>query len=99
TGLEYAFTKAPRNKCSLAMPVFLFTSAVSTALGEALVSLSTDPLLVWNYGSTGMGVLSMVAGILFWLAVRNLEAKEDKLNMIGWGGGGRMCTLRRPDLE
>ncbi|KAJ7445590.1 hypothetical protein FB451DRAFT_1412621 [Mycena latifolia] len=65
TGLEYAFTKAPRNKRSLVMSVFLLTSAMSTALGEAFASLSTDPLLVWNYSSTGMGVLSMVAGILF----------------------------------
>ncbi|KAJ7494938.1 hypothetical protein FB451DRAFT_1212907 [Mycena latifolia] len=65
TGLEYAFTTAPRNKRSLVMSVFLFTSSMSTALGEAFVSLSTDLLLVWSYGSTGMGVLSMVAGILF----------------------------------
>jgi len=37
TGLEYAFTKAPKNMRSLVMAVFLFTSAVSSALGEAFV--------------------------------------------------------------
>ncbi|KAJ7662520.1 POT family-domain-containing protein [Mycena polygramma] len=83
TGLEYAFTKAPKNMRSLVMSVFLFMSALASALGEAFVSLSTDPLLVWNYGS--MGVLSMVAGILFWISVRNLDAKEDELNAIGEG--------------
>jgi proton-dependent oligopeptide transporter, POT family len=46
TGLEYAFTKGPKNMRSLVMAVFLFTSAISSALGEAFVSLSTDPLLV-----------------------------------------------------
>ncbi|KAJ6549939.1 oligopeptide transporter [Mycena capillaripes] len=83
TGLEYAFTKAPKNMRSLVMSVFLFMSALASALGEAFVSLSTDPLLVWNYGS--MGVLSMVAGILFWITVRNLDAKEDELNNIPEG--------------
>ncbi len=28
----------------------LFMSAISAAIGEAFVSLSADPLLVWNYG-------------------------------------------------
>jgi POT family proton-dependent oligopeptide transporter len=35
TGLEYAFTKAPKNMRSLVMAVFLFTSAISSAIGEA----------------------------------------------------------------
>jgi POT family proton-dependent oligopeptide transporter len=35
TGLEYAFTKAPRNMKSLVMAMFLFTSAISSAIGEA----------------------------------------------------------------
>ncbi|KAG6844281.1 peptide transporter ptr2 [Tephrocybe sp. NHM501043] len=37
TGLEYAFTKAPVNMRSLVMSVFLFTSAISAAIGEAFV--------------------------------------------------------------
>jgi hypothetical protein len=37
TGLEYAFTKAPKNMRSLVMSVFLFMSAISSALGEAFV--------------------------------------------------------------
>jgi len=36
TGLEYAFTKAPSNMKSLVMAMFLFTSAVASAIGEAL---------------------------------------------------------------
>ena len=35
TGLEYAFTKAPKNMRSLVMAVFLFTTAISSAIGEA----------------------------------------------------------------
>ncbi|KAF8174087.1 peptide transporter PTR2A [Pholiota molesta] len=83
TGLEYAFTKAPKNMRSLVMSVFLFMSALSSALGEAFVSLSADPLLVWNYGV--MAVLAGVSGILFWWSVRDLDAKEDELNNLAEG--------------
>ncbi|KAF8882515.1 peptide transporter PTR2A [Gymnopilus junonius] len=83
TGLEYAFTKAPKNMRSLVMGFFLFMSALSSALGEAFVSLSADPLLVWNYGV--MGVLAFLTGIIFWFSVRDLDAKEDELNNLAVG--------------
>ncbi|KAJ7436054.1 PTR2-domain-containing protein [Mycena galericulata] len=83
TGLEYAFTKAPKNMRSLVMSVFLFMTAISSALSEAFVSLSADPLLVWNYGV--MAVLAAVAAVLVWLSVRKLDAKEDELNNLAEG--------------
>jgi POT family proton-dependent oligopeptide transporter len=83
TGLEYAFTKAPKNMRSLVMSVFLFMTAISSALGEAFVSLSADPLLVWNYGV--MAVLALITGVVFWLSVRDLDAKEDELNNLTEG--------------
>jgi len=83
TGLEYAFTKAPKNMRSLVMSAFLFMSAIASAIGEAFVSLSADPLLVWNYGA--MAVISFCAGIGFWLQYRHLDRREDVLNAIGEG--------------
>ncbi|KAI0330301.1 oligopeptide transporter [Cubamyces sp. BRFM 1775] len=83
TGLEYAFTKAPKNMRSLVMSVFLFMSAISSAIGEAFVSLSTDPLLVWNYGV--MAVLAFIAGCIFWFQYRELDRQEDALNDISEG--------------
>jgi len=44
TGLEYAFTKAPKNMRSLVMAVFLFMLAISSAIGEAFVCMSS-PIL------------------------------------------------------
>jgi len=86
TGLEYAFTKAPTNMRSLVMSVFLFMSALSAAIGEAFVSLSADPLLVWNYGT--MGVAAGIAGVLFWLSVMKLDGQEDELNRLKEGHVG-----------
>ncbi|KAI0371994.1 oligopeptide transporter [Pilatotrama ljubarskyi] len=83
TGLEYAFTKAPKNMRSLVMSVFLFMSAIAAALGEAFVALSADPLLVWNYAV--MGVLAFIAGCIFWFQYRELDAQEDQLNLLDEG--------------
>jgi len=83
TGLEYAFTKAPKTMRSLVMGVFLFTNAVAAAIGEAFTALSTDPLLVWNYGA--MGCIAGIGGIMFWWSFRKLDTEEDKLNNLATG--------------
>jgi len=80
TGLEYAFSKAPKNMRSLVMSFFLFQSALAAALGQAFNPLVADPLLVWNYGV--MAVLSFIGGVLFWLSFRKLDKAEDELNTI-----------------
>lgn len=80
TGLEFAFTKAPKNMRSLVTSYFHFMSAFSNALGQAFVSLSEDPLLVWNY--TTVAILAFCGGILFWLHQRKTDQKEDILNML-----------------
>lgn len=78
TKLEYAYTKAPKNMRSTVQAIALFTSAVSSALGQALTGLSEDPLLVWNYGS--VAVLAFLGGIGFYLTFRKADKAEDALN-------------------
>lgn len=78
TRLEYAYTKAPKNMRSTVQAIALFTSAISSALGQALTALSDDPLLVWNYGS--VAVLAFIGGIGFWMTFRQADRDEDELN-------------------
>ncbi|PGH02772.1 hypothetical protein AJ79_07537 [Helicocarpus griseus UAMH5409] len=80
TGLEYSYTKAPENMRGLVFGFYHFTSAVSSAIGQAFVSLSEDPLLVWNY--TVVAIISFCGGVVFWLTFRSLDAKEEQMNMI-----------------
>ena len=80
TGLEFAFTKAPKNMRSLVTSYWHFMSAFSNALGQALVSLAEDPLLVWNYAV--VAILAFVGGILFWFHQRPTDKQEDALNML-----------------
>lgn len=78
TKLEYAYTKAPVNMRSTIQAIALSTSAFSAAIGQALVGLSEDPLLVWNYGS--VAVVAMCGGIGFYLTFRKADREEDALN-------------------
>jgi proton-dependent oligopeptide transporter, POT family len=94
TGLEYAFSKAPKNMRSFVTAFFLFMSAISAALGEGFNALALDPLLVWNYGSAA--VLSFIGGIAFWMTFRQLDAMEDELNELP---AGHANTRQQVDEE
>ncbi|KAL2869436.1 putative MFS peptide transporter [Aspergillus lucknowensis] len=80
TSLEYAFTKAPKNMRSLVQAVALFMNAISAAIGQALVGLSNDPLLVWNYAV--VAILAFVGAIGFWATNFRLDRQEDELNTL-----------------
>ena len=62
------------------MAINLLMNAFSSALAQALVSLSEDPLLVWNY--TVVSILAFIGGIGFWLCFSGIDRDEDKWNMI-----------------
>jgi POT family proton-dependent oligopeptide transporter len=80
TSLEYAFTKAPRNMRSLVQAVALVMNAFSSAIGQALVGLSVDPLLVWNYAL--VAILAFIGAAGFWLTNYKTDREEDQLNML-----------------
>ncbi|KAK8101811.1 peptide transporter ptr2 [Apiospora kogelbergensis] len=80
TGLEYAFTKAPRNMRALVTAVFWFAQAISSAIAQAFVPLAKDPLLVWLY--TTISVIAAVGGVGFWYTFRALDAEEEALNAL-----------------
>lgn len=63
--------------------LFWFAQAFSSAIGQAFVALSEDPLLVWLY--TTIAIISAFGGIGFWFTFAKLDAEEDTLNAIGEG--------------
>ncbi|KAH8601630.1 putative peptide transporter ptr2 [Bisporella sp. PMI_857] len=83
TALEYAYTKAPTSMRSTVTAIALFMSAISAAVAQALVALSEDPLLVWNYAA--VAVVSALGGIWFWLSNRSIDREEDTLNNLSLG--------------
>lgn len=49
TRYEVAYMRAPARMKSLVMALCLFSSAISSALTEALAAVLVDPYLIWPY--------------------------------------------------
>ncbi|KAI0104689.1 POT family protein [Nemania sp. FL0031] len=80
TGLEYAFTKAPKNMRGFITGIFWFAQAFSAAIAQAFVPLSTDPLLVWLY--TTVAIIAALGGLLFHFVFMKLDKEEEALNAL-----------------
>lgn len=78
TGLEYAYTKAPASMKSFIMSMYLFTTALGSALALALTPVSVDPKLTWMY--TGLAAATFITGVGFWFIFRQYNVSEDKMN-------------------
>ncbi|KAG5655920.1 hypothetical protein KAF25_000840 [Fusarium avenaceum] len=94
TSLEYAFSKAPKNMRSMVQAVALFMTSFSAALGQALVGLAADPLLVWNYAV--VAILAVIAGTCFWFQFKDLDIHEDDLNALPEGHAGATVDEESP---
>jgi POT family proton-dependent oligopeptide transporter len=83
TGLEYAFSKAPKNMRSFVTGMFWFTHAFSSAIAQAFVPLAGDPLLVWLYMS--IAILTFFGWVGFAWTFRSLDKENDKLDKLPEG--------------
>ena len=65
TGLELAFTQAPKSLRSFVSSLFWVTIGVAAAICIGLAPVSQDPYMVWTYAS--LGIVGFVAGAVFWV--------------------------------
>lgn len=79
TGYELAYTRSPPHMKGLVMALFLFTSAILAAIGEALTPVLLDPHLIWPFA--GIAIATVVCGLLFLYQFRNLhkEMEEERI--------------------
>lgn len=78
TGLEYAYTKAPPSMKSFVQSLYLFTSAIGSALNEALVPATGDPDILWMY--TGIAVASVITAGVFYGTFQHYDKQEREMN-------------------
>lgn len=78
TGLEYAYTKAPPSMKSFVQSLYLFTSAIGSALNEALVPATGDPDIMWMY--TGIAVASVIVAGVFYGTFQHYDKQERQMN-------------------
>ncbi|ODV81222.1 PTR2-domain-containing protein [Suhomyces tanzawaensis NRRL Y-17324] len=75
TAYELAYTRSPPHMKGLVMALFLFTSAISAAIGEAITPVMNDPHLVWVFGS--FAIIGTASAILFFFHFRNLDKEME----------------------
>ncbi|KAE8381763.1 hypothetical protein BDV26DRAFT_301030 [Aspergillus bertholletiae] len=74
TAYEIAYARAPPSMRGLVMAIFLFTTALSSALGEVLIPVTQDPYLIWVWGAPAVALA--IQTILFWFRFRSLNHDE-----------------------
>ncbi|CAF4366950.1 unnamed protein product, partial [Adineta steineri] len=73
----YAFTQAPTSMKSIVMSLYVFTSAVGSALSFALIPVTVDPKLLWMY--TSLSIVAFVIGIIFYVTFRNDDIDQNRV--------------------
>ncbi|KAJ5674922.1 uncharacterized protein N7477_004856 [Penicillium maclennaniae] len=78
TGLELAFTQAPKNLRSFISALFRLMIGIAAAICIGLSPVSQDPYIVWMYGS--LAIVGFVAGCLFYLCFRKSDSLDVEIS-------------------
>lgn len=97
TAYELAYTRSPPHMKGLVMALFLFTSAVAAAIGEALTATVVDPLLVRTF--SGTAAAGFLAAILFVLQFRKLHLKMEEERLLREKLDRETSAKRRAETE
>ncbi|KAI0851914.1 PTR2-domain-containing protein [Daldinia vernicosa] len=71
TAYELAYARSPENMRATVIALFLFMTALSSALGEILIPAITDPTLVWAWAAPAIALA--IQTIIFWWQHRNVN--------------------------
>ncbi|KAF8861613.1 PTR2-domain-containing protein [Acephala macrosclerotiorum] len=74
TALEIAYARAPKNMKGLVMSMFLFSTAISSAIQEACTASLVDPYLIWPFAATA--IAGVVLAAWFYYLYRHLDEDE-----------------------
>ncbi|ANB13286.1 Ptr2p [Sugiyamaella lignohabitans] len=74
TMYELAYARSPKNMRGLVMSLCLFTTALSSAVAEAVTPALIDPHLIWPF--VGTAVAGFVLAALFYYLYRELDHDE-----------------------
>ncbi|KAE8361010.1 POT peptide transporter [Aspergillus caelatus] len=80
SGMEYAYTKAPKSMRSIIMSLFLLAGAFGSSIGVSLSPTSVDPKVLIEYVS--LSATMLVAAIIFFLCFRKYNRMEESMNKL-----------------
>lgn len=71
TAYELAYARAPEHMRATVMSLFLFMTALSSALAEILIPAIADPTLVWAWAAPAIALVVQTA--IFWWRHRGVN--------------------------
>ncbi|OJD35944.1 ptr2-domain-containing protein [Diplodia corticola] len=74
TAYEMAYSRSPQGMKSLVMAIFLFMTALSSALGEILTPAIVDPHLIWVWA--GLAIALFAQTVVFWFRYKHIDNDE-----------------------
>ncbi|KAJ5520796.1 hypothetical protein N7463_001249 [Penicillium fimorum] len=74
TAYEVAYARAPRSMKGSVVAIFLFMTALSSALGEILIPAITDPWLIYIWG--GPAVALAIQTVIFWFRFKHMNSEN-----------------------
>lgn len=74
TAYEVAYARAPESMKGLVVAIFLFMTALSSALGEILIPATADPWLIWIWGAPAVALA--VQTVIFWFRFRHMNSEN-----------------------
>ncbi|KAH7061213.1 POT family-domain-containing protein [Macrophomina phaseolina] len=74
TAYELAYSRSPPGMRSLVMAIFLFMTALSSALGEILSPVIKDPYLIWIWA--GPAIALFVQTVIFHFRYKHMDKDE-----------------------
>lgn len=78
TGYELAYSRAPAGMKGLVVAIFLFMSALSSAIGEILLPATKDPWLIWIWAAPAIALALQT--VVFWVRFRSLNQEQFMLS-------------------
>ncbi|PKX89838.1 putative POT peptide transporter [Aspergillus novofumigatus IBT 16806] len=81
SGMEYAYTKAPRSMRSIVSALFLLTCTIGSTVGITLSSVSVDPKVLVEYAC--LSITMFATAVVFYFCFRKYNQMEESMNMIG----------------
>lgn len=71
TAYELAYARAPEHMRATVVAMFLFMTALSSALAEILIPVIADPTLVWAWAAPAIALFVQTA--IFWWRHRGMN--------------------------
>ncbi|RAQ51109.1 POT peptide transporter [Aspergillus flavus] len=80
SGMEYAYTKAPKSMRSIIMSLFLLAGAFGSSIGISLSPTSVDPKVLIEYIS--LSATMLVAALVFFSCFQKYNSMEESMNKL-----------------